>query len=80
MVRSALVNNAEMNRGALVKSLLERGAFETAMAEINRLLDQAEVALALLSENDYVKGLRCMVVYLRGLATTKVGVFLDASR
>lgn len=73
--RHSLVKDTGMNRETLVKMLLERGVFKKAMAEISHLLDQAEVALEILADNNYVQGLRSMIFYLRELATEKVGVF-----
>ncbi|MFZ4116782.1 MAG: polyprenyl synthetase family protein [Chthoniobacterales bacterium] len=75
-----LVTDAGVNREALVKALLEQETFDAAVAEINQLLEQAEVALEVLPENDYVSGLRGMVIYLRGLAVSKISSFLNCSR
>jgi len=80
MLHHALLNDKGMNRETLLKKLLEQGAFRATMAKLNYLLDQAEETLALLSPNDFTQGLGNMVVYLRGLASAKVSVFLDSQK
>ena len=66
-LREKLLGEEAMSRESLVAMMKERGALAAAVLEAGRLIDQAEVELARLSENQYVIGLRALATYLREL-------------
>ena len=66
-LRQLLLKQETMSREDLVAMIVEQGALTAAIAEASHLIDQAEAALEILAENDYVKGLHGLASYLRGL-------------
>lgn len=66
-LRQLLLKQETMSREDLVAMIVEQGALTAAIAEASHLIDQAEAALEILAENEYVKGLHSLSSYLRGL-------------
>ncbi len=66
-LRQLLLGEKAVNRETLVAMLFEQGALTAAMAEAERLIDQAEAELECLPESEYRSGLHGIAIYLRGL-------------
>ena len=65
-----LLHKKEKDFHELGATLLEQGALKNAVAEAQRLIEDANKKLDLLEQNSYVEGLRGIATYILGILQT----------